>query len=263
MTAMNKRVRKRRGSPACAIACVIAMTVCLAARASASDIENARMIVVPGGKFESVLPPSEGNKQVTVRSFKLDRAPVTNAQFAEFVRTHPEWQRQRIASVFADQNYLGHWPSPTQPIAASLNQPVTKISWFAAGAYCEARGARMPTWYEWEYVAAASETLRDARNDPAWRQRILDWYSTSARGALPNVAAAAPNMHGAHDLHGVVWEWVEDVGALLVSGDNRQQGDPDVMKFCGSGAITMDQKENYAILMRIAMLSSMQASYTS
>ena len=50
---------------------------------------------------------------------------------------------------------------------------------------------------------------------------------------------------------------------MLVSGDNRQQSDPDALRFCGPGALTMEQKENYATLMRIAMLSSMQARYTS
>ena len=64
-------------------------------------------------------------------------------------------------------------------------------------------------------------------------------------------------------MHGVVWEWVEDFGAMMVSGDNREQGDPDLMKFCGAGAMTMEQKENYAVLMRIAMLSSLKASYTT
>jgi hypothetical protein len=50
---------------------------------------------------------------------------------------------------------------------------------------------------------------------------------------------------------------------MMVSADNRVQGDPDLAKFCGSGALTMEQKDNYALLMRIATLSSMQASYTS
>jgi sulfatase modifying factor 1 len=49
-----------------------------------------------------------------------------------------------------------------------------------------------------------------------------------------------------------------------VSGDNREQGaDPDLMKFCGAGALTMEQKENYAVMMRIAMLSSLKAAYTT
>ena len=70
-------------------------------------------------------------------------------------------------------------------------------------------------------------------------------------------------MYGVRDLHGVVWEWVEDHSGMLVSGDNREQGDPDTMRFCGSGAISMEQKENYTTLMRIAMLSSLRASYTT
>ena len=53
------------------------------------------------------------------------------------------------------------------------------------------------------------------------------------------------------------------LGSMMVSADNREQGDPDDKRFCGTGALTMEQKENYAMLMRIATLSSMQANYTS
>ena len=64
-------------------------------------------------------------------------------------------------------------------------------------------------------------------------------------------------------MHGVVWEWVEDLGSMMVVGDNREQGDPDRNRFCGTGALSFEQKDNYAMLMRIAMLSSMKAAYTS
>jgi formylglycine-generating enzyme required for sulfatase activity len=218
---------------------------------------------VPGGKFESVLPPAPGIKQVTVRKFYLDRTPVTNAQFAVFLQKNPEWRRDRVARVFADEQYLSHWQSALAPGKALANKPVVHVSWFAANAYCESRGARLPTWYEWEFVAAASGTLSDARNDPAWRQQILNWYSRSGRGELPDVGGTPANLYGARDIHGVVWEWVQDLSGMLVSSDNREQGDPDLMRFCGEGALTMEQKENYATLMRIAMLSSMKASYTS
>lgn len=218
---------------------------------------------VPGGSFESVLPPAPGIKKVTVGKFQLDRTPVTNAQFAAFLRKHPQWQRDRIARVFADEQYLSNWQSPVAPRSEHANKPVVQVSWFAASAYCEARGARLPTWHEWEYVAAASATLTDARNDPAWRQQILSWYSRSGRGELPDVGLTPANLYGVRDMHGVVWEWVEDLSGMLVSSDNREQSDPDLMRFCGEGALTMEQKENYATLMRIAMLSSMKASYTS
>jgi formylglycine-generating enzyme required for sulfatase activity len=64
-------------------------------------------------------------------------------------------------------------------------------------------------------------------------------------------------------MHGLIWEWVEDFNALLVSGDNREQGGADKMQFCGAGAATMEGKENYAVLMRTALLSSLRGSDTT
>ena len=221
------------------------------------------MPTIAGGSFESVLPPAPGVKKAVVRSFRLDRTPVTNAQFAQFVREHPAWRRDRVAALFADEGYLTHWASATEPGAAIGHRPVVRVSWFAASAYCEARGARLPTWYEWEYAAAASETRADARSDARWQAQILDWYSRSGRGALPDVGKTSANYYGVQDLHGVVWEWVYDLSSMLVSGDNREQSDPNALRFCGPGALTMEQKENYATLMRIAMLSSMQARYAT
>jgi sulfatase modifying factor 1 len=220
------------------------------------------MAAVHGGKLESVLPPAPGVKQVTVADFRLDRTPVTNAQFARFVQRHPPWRRDQVAALFADTEYLSHWSSPLEPGAQIRNQPVVHVSWFAASAYCEARGARLPTWHEWEYTAAASTTAADARHDPAWQQTVLSWYSRPAAAALPEVGRSPPNFYGVQDLHGAVWEWVDDFAGMLVTGDNRQQSDPDSLRFCGHGALTMEQKENYPTLMRIALLSSMQARYT-
>ena len=91
---------------------------------------------------------------------------------------------------------------------------------------------------------------------------MLGWYSRPERSLLAEVGSTPPNFYGVRDMHGLIWEWVEDVSGMLVSGDNRQQSDPDALKFCGPGALTMERKEDYAMLMRIALLSSMQARYT-
>jgi sulfatase modifying factor 1 len=246
-----------------ALGMLLASQVACAAMAGEQPDPAMTTVMIPGGSFESVLPPASDVKQVRIASFRLDRIPVTNAGFAQFVRKHPQWRRDKVARVFADEQYLSHWQSELDPGEEHLLRPVVHVSWFAASAYCESRGGRLPTWYEWEYVAAASSTQRDARNDPAWRQRILGWYSRSGRGPLPVVGATPSNAYGAQDLHGVIWEWVDDAGSMLVSSDNREQSDPDLMRFCGAGALTMEQKENYATLMRIAMLSSMKANYTS
>jgi formylglycine-generating enzyme required for sulfatase activity len=140
---------------------------------------------------------------------------------------------------------------------------VVWVSWFAANAYCESLDARLPDWNEWEYAAAADETRRDARADPAWRERILGWYSRPSNTALPRVGLQAPNAYGVQDLHGLVWEWAGDASSLLVDGDNRNQGDPDKSRFCGAGALSIADRENYAVLMRVAMLSSLEARDTT
>jgi formylglycine-generating enzyme len=239
-------------------------TTVVAALASLFALPAAAVEVpIAGGKFVSVLPPAPEVKTAVVPPFRMDVALVSNADFARFLRTHPEWRRDRVGGLFADEGYLRHWPGAAEPGPAIARQPVTRVSWFAASAYCEARGARLPRWHEWEITAAASANAPDAREDPAWRQQILDWYSTSARGVLPAAGASPPNYYGVRDLHGVAWEWVEDAGSMLVSGDSREQGDPDLDRFCGSGALSLDQKDNYAMMMRIAMLSSMKASYSS
>jgi formylglycine-generating enzyme required for sulfatase activity len=221
------------------------------------------MAPIAGAEFESVLPVAPNQNRVRLKPFRMDKTPVTNGEFAAFVRANPQWRRDRVGKLFADGEYLSHWTSASAPDAKQAKQPVTRVSWYAARAYCEARGARLPTWYEWEWAAAASDRQKDARKDPAWKQQILAWYSRPAGDELPNVGALEPNVYGIHDLHGLVWEWIEDYNGMLVSGDNRQQSEPDATRFCGPGALTMEQKEHYAILMRIAMLSAMQANYTT
>jgi formylglycine-generating enzyme required for sulfatase activity len=221
-------------------------------------------VALPGGPFRTALRYEDKPGPQAIRPFALMRRPVTNGEFAAFVAAHPQWRRDRVPSVFADARYLAHWPANATPAAGpQAQQPVTGVSWFAAQAYCEAQGARLPTWSEWEYAAAADETRTDARNDPAWRERILRWYSRPSTQALPRAGLQAPNAYGVQDLHGLVWEWTEDFSALLVDADNRNQGDPDTVRFCGAGALSMDDRDNYAVLMRVALLSSLQAESTT
>jgi sulfatase modifying factor 1 len=240
----------------------MSMLLLLALLASAAVADDwARL---PGtASFASVLKYEDSDGKVAVRPFALMTRPVTNAQFLAFVTAHPEWRRDRVPVIFAEPRYLEHWATPLSFDTSAADQPVTRISWFAAQAYCEAQQARLPTWSEWEYAAAADETRDDARRDPAWRERILAWYAKPSGTTLANVGAGRPNRYGVHDLHGLVWEWVEDYAAMLVSADNRQQADPDLMKFCGAGALSTDDREHYAVLMRIAMLSALEADDTT
>jgi formylglycine-generating enzyme required for sulfatase activity len=220
-------------------------------------------VAIPGGKFSSVLPAEETALDVVVAPFQLRREPVTNAEFLAFVTSHPDWRRDHMPTVFAEARYLSHWQAGDGLGPEALaDQPVTQVSWFAAQAYCEIEGARLPTWNEWEFAAAADATRADARGDPAWRESILLWYSRPSGKALASVGGAA-NLYGVRDLHGLVWEWVDDFNALLVAGDSRDQGDPDRLQFCGAGALNLRDRDNYAVLMRIAMLSSLKAADTT
>ena len=243
----------------------VLLAVALALAAWPQAAAAGAYVRLPGGAFTSVLPQgaaaSAAAAPVAIAPFELRTRPVTNAEFRDFVRAEPQWQRGRVPALFADGRYLIDWLAPDRVGADAARDaaPVTNVSWFAAQAFCAHEGARLPTWLEWEYAAAADETRTDARADPAWRQRILGWYERPAASALPPVGGP-PDVYGVSDLHGVAWEWVDDFNALFIAGDSRTQGDPDLLKFCGAGAISIVDRDNFAVLMRIALLSSLGAS---
>ena len=165
---------------ATARACASALLAMLAAAAAAAEY-----VRVPAGALASVIASDPGSGPAPVPAFSMRATPVTKGEFRRFVEASPEWQRDHVPATFADAGYLHDWRGALvvgDPTADA--QPVVNVSWFAAEAYCEGEGARLPTWLEWEYVAASDATRRDARGDPAWRARILGWYSTSARGSV-------------------------------------------------------------------------------
>jgi len=226
----------------------------------ASGAQAVEYVRIPAGTFSSVLASDATPGPVAYRAFDMRTHPVTQGEFQAFVIANPQWRRDRISRTFADAGYLQNWRSALVLASDQADrQPVVSVSWFAAQAFCEGEGARLPTWSEWELAAAADVSRRDAREDPAWRARILSWYARPATQALPSVAGS-PNFYGVGDLHGLIWEWVDDFSALLVNPDSRSAEDGDKLQFCGAGAINLQQRENYAVLMRIALLSSLNAS---
>lgn len=226
---------------------------------SAFGGEFSTMVRIGPGIYRPLYPPSPKKKELPVKAFFLDKTPVTNAAFTEFVEQNVEWRKSRIKKTFADEGYLRHWKNDLS-LEKGINplSPVANVSWFAAKAYCEASGKRLPREEEWELAAAASETKPNGKNDPAWRQKILEWYSSPNLKKWPEVGRQAPNYWGVHDLHGLVWEWVEDFNGTVVTDDSDNK-----MKFCGGGAVSAKDKENYADFMRLAFRSSLKARYTT
>ena len=122
-----------------------------------------------------------------VADFQIDVRQATNAEFLAFVTKHPEWRRSQVKRLFADKGYLSKWQGdaelgPNAPPEA----PVVCVSWFAARAFLKAAGKRLPSVDEWEYVARADADSIDANEDPAFKARILDWYSRPTSTVLPD-----------------------------------------------------------------------------
>jgi formylglycine-generating enzyme required for sulfatase activity len=196
---------------------------------------------------------------IRVEPFLLDLRPVTNGEFLDFVRSQPRWQRSRASELFTDASYLSSWSSDLGlGEDVSVQQPVTFVSYFAASAYCASLGKRLPSEAEWEWAAYPSSA--DSHSEDAIAARLLAFYSRP-RGRLPEVGETLANQWGIQDLHGVIWEWVEDFNASFAAADNRQDGDRELGRVCGGAAIGADDVKNYAAFMRFAFRTSLEARY--
>lgn len=225
------------------------------------------MVRVGPGALRPLYAPAPGITEIMVAPFLLDRLPVTNGQFLAFVVAHPDglrWRRGAVPRLFADDGYLAHWTGPLSlGQEAHADQPVTRVSWFAAKVYCAAQGKRLPTEIEWEFAAAAGQTGPEGRDEDGFRERLLSLYGRPAPKALPLVGQGPANYWGVHDLHGLVWEWVLDYSSTLVSSDSRGGKGADRLPFCGVGGLALGAKEDYAGFMRFAFRSSLEARYTA
>jgi len=87
------------------------------------------------------------------------------------------------------------------------NYPVV-LTWYGANAYCEWRGAKLPTEAQWE------KALRISNNFTyPWGNGVYECNEANLmdcqRGVLP-VGSFGGGSYGIYDLVGNVWEWVAD-----------------------------------------------------
>jgi sulfatase modifying factor 1 len=233
--------------------------------AAAAGADGGPLAPIPAGPytpFERVKPASAADAVPIaprlVAAFAMDAEPVTNAEFAAFVAAHPEWRKSRVKTVFADERFLRRWPSDLDPgDAAAREKPVTDISWFAAEAYCKARGLRLPTTTQWEYALADA-----GRGQEDVRARSLAWFA-EPNGAGPGAIGGPANGYGVRDLIGLVWEWTYDFNAYATTAESRDPNGKDNAAVCGGAAAGVADASDYPAFMRYAMRASLKANYTA
>ena len=139
-----------------------------------------------------------------VKSFYIDKYPVTNAQFKKFLdstRYHPE----------DDLNFLRDWKDGSYP-AGWEQKPVTWVSREDASAYANWAGKRLPHEWEWQYAAQSS----DGRLYPwgnVWDDSAVPMPDKSRTMRGPDPVDAHPkgaSPFGVMDMVGNVWQWTDE-----------------------------------------------------
>ena len=149
--------------------------------------------------------------QVQVAAFELASTPVTNRQYARFMR-----ETGHAAPA--------HWTG-SSPAAQLRDHPVSYVDWHDAAAYCGWLGARLPTEAEWERAARGDDQRRYPWGETSPDRRFACFNrpqedtGTCAVGARRRGAGPFGHL----DLAGNVWEWSESLHAAYPydAGDGR------------------------------------------
>lgn len=226
----------------------------------------AGLISIPTGSYVPQFADRDDSGEpvpVRVDAFRLDATPVTVAQYLAFLQDQPDWRRGRAPEVLVGQDYLADWREDVDPgvEGESLRRPVTRVSWFAARAYCQWRDARLPTTHEWEYAAAAGPDPEASAGDPRFTRLLRSLYASRPHpDALPPVGRTFRSHHGVHDLHGLVWEWTSDFNSRMASGAGREDQGLDRKLFCAAGSTDATDRSDYAAFLRWGMRSSLSGN---
>jgi formylglycine-generating enzyme required for sulfatase activity len=144
------------------------------------------------------------HRRMSMKSFFMDRTPVTNQQFAAFLNASGYRPKD-------GHNFLREWKNGSYP-AGWQDKPVTWVSLEDARAYARWAGKRLPHEWEWQYAAQGS----DGRAYPwgaQWEpERVPPVDRGRSMGPPPdtghNPSGASP--FGVLDATGAVWQWTDE-----------------------------------------------------
>jgi len=149
-------------------------------------------------------PRRHHSQKITIAPFYIDKYPVTNRQFADFLKA--------AGYQPADgHNFLKDWKDSKYP-AGWDNKPVTWVSLEDARSYAKWAGKRLPHEWEWQYAAQGL----DRRTYP-WGSQACDEcappreHGRELRG--PTGVDQFPkgaSPFGVMDLTGNIWQWTDE-----------------------------------------------------
>ena len=187
------------------------------------------MGLIPGGTFEmgqakgdiqklqqifkisraDLFVEEEPKHRVKLNSFYLDKYEVTNSEFKRFIDSNPIWAKDKTPSELHNGKYLSDWIGNNIP-AGKPDFPVAFVSWYAAVAFCQAQGKRLPTEAEWEFAARGGHENRAFPWGDEMPDKTQANFAESGFGATVAVGSYAPNGYGLFDMAGNVWEFLAD-----------------------------------------------------
>jgi formylglycine-generating enzyme required for sulfatase activity/SAM-dependent methyltransferase len=138
-------------------------------------------------------------RDVHLGRYAMDLTPVTNAQFAAFLRA------TRYRPRHAEQ-FLEHWIQGAPPPGRE-EHPVVYVDLEDARAYARWAGKRLPTEQEWQWAAQGPQALRYP-----WGPEMLPGHCNGGESGGTTPVRAFPagrSPFGVYDLCGNVWEWTE------------------------------------------------------
>ena len=232
-----------------------------------TNIEKSEMILFKGGTFlmgsENGLPQEKPVHKVTLKAFKIDKTPVTVAQFSVFVEvTNYKTEAEKFgdSGVFnlEIQNWEllpgAFWRKPFGPAGKDAidNHPVTHVTWNDAVKYASWAGKRLPTEAEWEYAARSGKNTGEKFS---WGNKVTvdgKYFANTWQGEMSSpetkdgylftspVGAFGENEAGLTDMGGNVWQWCADNYKAYPGSTIAVREDSNV-KVIRSGSFFFDQ----------------------